>query len=168
MAVSDLPSTPVDGMVSTMWVPAIADTTAPKLTEINAAGSVDLSCYLTTNADLGGDQATIPDPRACSLQDFEAPGKVTRTASLTYINNPQATGGTNNKAATTLVPGTGGYLVFRRGLAFDVAYAVGQKVDVWPVACGLQIDAAESGQVLRITQKQFVRGPVRQGVATVA
>ena len=166
MAVTDLPSTPVDGNVLTLWVPAIANTLAPKLTELSASGVVDLSCYLVTNLALGGDQASVPDPRACSLQDFEQPGKVTRTASAEYINNP--TRPTANKAQLTLVPGTSGFLVIRRGKAFDATLAVGDLVDVWPVTTGLQIDSADSGQVLKTTQKQFVIGPVRQSVALVA
>lgn len=165
MAVSNLPSTPVDGNVAVWWVPTIADTSAPTASELTAGTVLDLSCYLTAAPDTGGDQASIADPRLCSLQDFEQPGKVTRTLSLTYIRNPQST--TNNKAYTTLIPGTAGNIVLRAGMAFDTAAAAAQKVDVWPVKAGLQIGAAESGSVLRTTQKQFVTGPVREQVAVV-
>lgn len=165
MAANDIPSTPVDGNVRVQFVATIADPAAPKLTELNATSSKDLSCYLTA-WDGGGDQATINDRRLCTVQAFEAPGEVTRTLSVTYIVNPQSE--TNNLASTTLVEGSSGYLVHRTGLPFDSAFAVGQKVDVWPVTPGLQLKVNEQGQVSRSTQKQFVRGIVRRDVAVVA
>lgn len=161
-----LPSLPVDDNTLHLWVPAIADTTAPKLTELAAAGAVDISCYLTAPWNAGGDQATIPDPRACGDEDFSAPGKVTRTLDLQYIENPGST--TTNKAYDTLVPGTLGFLVQRRGTPYDVPLAVGDKVDVWPVRTGLQLPVTEAGQVFRINQKMFPSGKVRQQVAVVA
>jgi len=166
MAVTDLPSVPVDGNVSTIWVPVIADPAAPKVSELTASGVVDLSCYLVTNPTVGGDQATIADPRACSLQDLEQPGKVTYSMSLNYIRNPLVPA--KNKAYTTLAPMTGGFVVQRFGMLFSIAYAAAQIVDVWSVTCGLQVPQSESGSVLKSNQKMFVTGFTQLDVAVAA
>ena len=160
-----LPATPVDGMLAHRWVAAIADLNAPKLTEINAVGSLDISCYLSA-WEAGGEQASVSDVRLCGTEDYEQPGKVTRSLSLTYIENPGSA--TDNKAFETLVPQGLGFIVQRRGVVWDDAFAVGDTVDVWPVRHGLQLPVSEAGQVLRITQKQFVIGPVAKSVLVVA
>jgi hypothetical protein len=162
---ADVPSSPVDGYRRIQWVPTIADTLAPKMTEINAASAKDLSCYFVT-FDGTGEQATIADPRVCSVQDFERPGKETRALTSTYIVNPQST--TDNVASVTLAPNTPGFFIDRTGIPYDTAFAVGQKVDVWPVTSGVQSKVNEAGSVSRASQKQFVTGRVRQDVAIVA
>ena len=45
---TEIPSTPADGKVDTIWVPTIADITKPKLTEITAG--TDISKFLSSNA----------------------------------------------------------------------------------------------------------------------
>ena len=56
---TEIPSTPADGLVNTIWVPTIKDISKPKADEINAG--TDLSNYVT----LGGCHARrrrIPSP----------------------------------------------------------------------------------------------------------
>ncbi len=162
-----LPSTPVDGRTRVQWVPAIANTGAPTVLEANATSGFDASCYITADGWAPGtDEATISDDRFCDVETFERRGRVTNTLSTTYIENP--TDAANNKMAVTLATGTLGFFLIRRGLAFDTAFAAGQKVDVWPVESGIQTEVApEANSVYRLTQKQFIRDRVRRQVALV-
>lgn len=168
---AEIPSTPADGNVAVWLVPAIADTTAPKLTELSAASAVDISCYLTSDGYTTSlDQQVISDERLCSTETFEQPGRVSRTLSVTYIDNtnsPNET--TSNKAKETLVPGSVHYVVVRRGVAFDEPFAVGQKVTVTPVKAGQYDDVApEANSVLKTTQKLFITERTQSDVALVA
>ncbi len=168
---SEIPSTPADGNVAVWLVPAIADTTAPKLTELNAAGAVDISCYLTSDGYTTSlDQQVISDERLCSTETFEQPGRVSRTLSVTYIDNTNSPNeSTSNKAKDTLVPGSVHYVVVRRGKAFDTAFAVGDKVTVTPVKAGEYDDVApEANSVLKTTQKLFITERTQSDVAVVA
>ena len=49
MATTTLPGVPVDDTLTVWWVPGgVADPASPKVAELTAATSVDISCYLTT------------------------------------------------------------------------------------------------------------------------
>lgn len=168
---AEIPSTPADGNVAVWLVPAIADTTAPKLTELEAAGAVDISCYLTSDGYTTSlDQQVISDERLCSTETFEQPGRVSRTLSVTYIDNTNSPNeATANKAKDTLVPGSVHYVVVRRGKAFDTALAVGDKITVTPVKAGQYDDVApEANSVLKTTQKLFITERTQSDVAVVA
>lgn len=163
----DIPSKPVDAYVSTLLLPALANTAVPKLTEINVASKVDISCYLVTpGITSSAEQARIPDPRGCSRQDFSKLGKSTWTASAQYVENPGDE--TYNEAYDSLVPDSYWWVIERRGIPFDTPYAVGQLVDVYPIQAGLRVPLKESGQVLRINQELALVGNVQQNVAIVA
>ena len=168
---ADIPSTPADGNVLVKIVPAIADTSSPKLTELNAAGAVDISCYLTG----GGwkpslSEQVINDERLCTTQTYEQKGRSQRGLEVEYIDNtnsPNAT--TFNKAKDTLVPGSSAFLVVRTGLPYDTALAVSQKVTIYPVTAGEYNDMPpEANSVLKTGQKLFVTGKVKISVAIAA
>lgn len=166
-----IPSTPADGNVAVWLVPAIADTTKPKLTEISAVTAVDISCYLTSDGYTTSlDQQVIADERLCSVETFEQPGRVTRSLSVVYIDNTNSPNSTTaNKAKDTLKPGSVHYVVVRRGKAFDAPFAVGDKVTVTPVKAGEYDDMApEANSVLKTGQKLFVTERTQTGVALVA
>lgn len=168
---AEIPSTPADGNVAVWLVPAIADTTAPALTELSAAGAVDISCYLTSDGYTTSlDQQVISDERLCSTETFEQPGRVSRTLSVTYIDNTNSPNeATANKAKDTLVPGSVHYVVVRRGKAFDTPLAAGDKVTVTPVKAGQYDDVApEANSVLKTTQKLFITERTQSDVAVVA
>ena len=66
---TEVPSTPADGLVNTIWVPSIENIQKPTADEINAG--TDLSNYVT----LGGwscspSQDSISDQRENSAQDY--------------------------------------------------------------------------------------------------
>lgn len=168
---AELPSTPADGNVLVKLLPAVADMNDPKLTEVNAVGAVDISCYLTSDGYAPGvDQAGIPDERLCSTQIFEQPGRETNTLNLTYIDNTNAPNeATDNEAKETLVPGSSHVLLVRRGVAYEEPLAAGQKVILWPLKAGVQGDVPpEANSILKTMQKMFVTGPVVRDVAISA
>lgn len=160
-------SVPADGNLMALWVPALADPASPTDAETDGASVVDISCYLTGDGfQPGGDEQNVPDPRLCTRQDFERPGRFTDTLELRYIFRPQEPTSPTNKAYATLHKGTEGFVVARWGLPYETATAVGQIVDVYPVQCGVQRkQQPEANSVMRIFQKMFVTGPVVRDVA---
>ncbi|AYR00985.1 major tail protein [Arthrobacter phage Isolde] len=168
---AEIPSTPADGNEKVVIVPAIADTSAPKLTELNAAGAVDVSCYLTGDGYSPSlTEQTIADERKCSRQTFEQPGRSQRGLDVTYIDNTNAPNeATDNKAKDTLVPGVAQYVVTRRGKDFEAPFAVGDKVTVTPIKAGQYNPVPGApNEVLKISQKLFITGTVQLDVAAVA
>lgn len=165
------PSLPSDGNLKVVWVPAIADPAAPSAAVLNAATSIDLSCYLTADGfTTGGDEEGITDDRLCSRQTFERPGRFSDTLELMYVYLPQsAANATDNKAFDTLKHLTNGFIVTRWGKDYASAFIATDKVDVIPVQMGRQMKAApEANSVLKVAQRTFVTGVVRKDVAVVA
>jgi len=168
----DIPSTPADGMTLVKIVTAIADTSAPKVaTEINAASSVDISCYLTA----GGwkpslSEQVITDERLCTTQTYEQKGRSQRGLDVEYIDNTNtANAATYNKAKDTLVPGTPMFIVVRTGLPYETAAAAAQKFSVYPITPGEYNELPpEANSVFKIAQKLFVTGKVKISAAAAA
>lgn len=158
---ADIPSTPADGNVKVVWVPAIADPDAPTVAEVTGASAVDVSCYLTGDGwNPGLDEQTISDDRLCSRETFEQAGRSSRTLTVRYVINP--TDPTNNKAQETFVPGTQGFFVVRPGTDYEPDLAASDNVRVWPVSAGQMNELPpEANSVLKAEQRMFVRGPVR-------
>lgn len=157
-----------NGTYRAWFVPVIADPTAPKLTEINAAGSLDISFYLTGggyNPDVS--ENTVNDERLASKQIFEARGDFTKSLELEYTFNPKAP--TSDQARIKLAEGAKGFIVVRPAVDSEDAAVVGDLVDVTPVDMGVQRRLAKGrNQVHTITQKAFITGTVHELVAVVA
>ena len=164
------PGSVADGNIMALWVPALADPSAPKVTECTAPGVVDLSCYLTKDGlNLGGDEQTITDDRLCSTQTFEAPGTYTDTLDVVYVYNAQSALPADNGAHLTLKHLTTGYIVLRYGLPFEEAPEAAQVVDVLTVSCGVQRkQAPEANAKLKIGQKMHVTNSTHRDVALAA
>jgi hypothetical protein len=169
---ADVPSTPADGNVLVKLVAAIADTSAPKVaTEINAAGSIDISCYLTGGGYKPSlSEQVITDERLCTTQTYEQKGRSQRGLEVEYIDNTNSANQTTyNKAKDTLVPGTVQYLVVRTGLPYTTAAAAGQKFTVYPITAGEYNELPpEANSVLKIAQKLFVTGQVKISAVSAA
>ena len=168
---AEIPSTPADGNMLVLDVPAIADADKPTIAELTASSVEDLSCYLTGDGwSPSKEQASIADERLCSTETFERPGRKTRGLEITYIDNTNSPYATEfNKAVDTLTEGTDHYLVTRRGLPYEEPLAVGQVIEIWPVTAGEQREVAiEANSVTRTIQKLFVRGPVRRVTVAAA
>lgn len=166
-----IPSTPADGNVKVLLVPAIADPTAPTVAELTGAGVVDISCYLTGDGWAATyDQATISDDRLCSTQVFGQPGRKTLGLSLTVIDNTNSDNETEfNEAVETLVEGQDMFAVYRAGIPFDDAVAAAQKVRVWPFKPGMKQEMPpEANSVLKAMYPTFITADVNAPVAVVA
>jgi hypothetical protein len=172
MPTSVPPGVAADGFVSVKFVTAIADTAAPKLaTEINAASTVDLSCLLIRGSfSPNAEPSAVTDERLCSREVFEDFGTVKYTlGELEYIIDPQNPASVSNKAYATFLSGVTGFIVHRWGKDVDTEWAVGDKVDVWPVKMGPAVkQAPEANSKLKAKSKPFITGPIKQDVLVVA
>lgn len=128
-------ATPSDGFFKLQWVTGIAVTTVPKVaTEIKAASSLDLTCYLKEPWGASTSVETVEDWRACLRTVLATPGtSKTELQDLTITHKVQVPADVANKAYAALAPGTQGYLVARYGLDVDTDWAAAQIVDVFPV-----------------------------------
>jgi hypothetical protein len=145
-------TTTTDGLIRVWWVAAIVNTSAPTVAELTAG--IDLTCWLTPDGwQPSLNQAAVVDKRLCASQDFEAPGRFSRGLTVKYATAPQGT----NTAKTTLIPGTAGYLVERRGISVDTAPIAAQKVNVYPGTPGQYEDLApEENAKFKTQQKIFI------------
>lgn len=162
-----------DETVSVKWVPTIADVNAPKLaTEINAAPSVTLECLLTETFSPDASAEVGEVRRMCSKQVQQRGGTVTLTIEdLIYAYDPQGLAAAPiNKAYAALVQGAKGYLVVRWGKHVDTAWAVGDKVDIWPVeiSYGPVKLRSEANSELKAKSGVLVTGTVATDKALVA
>jgi hypothetical protein len=136
-------ATQVYGNTSVVVVQTIANPEAPSLaTDINAATSVNVSCYLYSGG-VGTSTTNKGEAprRLCTTSVLQNFGQTTyEVTDLQYTYDPQEDlTHENNDARNALTEGSEVYLVVRRGLnAQDTAYAAAQKVDVWHVRLGPQ------------------------------
>lgn len=157
---TEIPSTPADGLVNTIWVPTIKDISKPKADEINAG--TDLSNYVT----LGGwscspSQDSISDQRENSAQDYENPGrKKISGPSIEVIDNTNTSHSATNAAMETLNEGVEGYFVRRYGKPTDNPFTAGDVVNVYAVRIGMSAKMAiAANSILRSKVNFSVRAP---------
>jgi hypothetical protein len=162
-------SNPSDGMLKVVYVPTLADPTAPTQTELRAGTVIDLSCYLTGDGfTTGTNETAAVDERLCSVQTFEQPGRYTDTLDVKYIYRQQEPSSASNKAYTTLKRLTVGYAVSRYGIPYATDLTTGDVVDVTPIKCGQQIKMPRAdNEVFKVQQKLFITGVVQRDVAVV-
>lgn len=159
MANSNIPSTPADGNIRTVLVPAIADITAPTLTEISAASAVHVSCYFTRGGfALTVDEQVIADERECDTIVRQAPGTVNPSLEITGIDNTNTEFAADaNELAEALERGSYWYAVRRRGKPFDEDFEAGDVVSVTAFRVGVRREVpAEANSVLRSAWTCFV------------
>lgn len=120
-------------------VPAIADTSAPKITEINAAGGIYATCYLMQ--DQGGVTKTVNKQQLAALLCEDATSEALTPANFSMADivgvlDPQA-GPTDDdkKLFEFLRNGFTGFAVRRQNKANDVSDAAvtGEYFDIVPV-----------------------------------
>ena len=157
---TEIPSTPADGKVNTIWVPSIKDINHPTASEIS--NGTDLSNYVT----LGGwsctpSQESISDQRENSAQDYENPGrKKISGSSIEVIDNTNTSHSTENVAMETLTEGAEGYFVRRYGKQTDKTFVAGDIVNVYAVRIGMSAKMAiAANSVLRSKVNFSVRAP---------
>ena len=156
--------------VSLRWVESIADPTAPKLTEINATSSVALECLIVGqfNIDFSVDRTQLR--RMCSRQVRERSGPVTYSVQdLSVVYDPQDLAAPVSKGYAALSDGNSGFLVERRGVHVDTAWAVGDLVRVIPVEVANANPAPpEDDNELQARIALTVIGEVQKDVAVVS
>ena len=150
-------STKTFGKEKWAYVVTIANTSAPSVgTEIGAASSLDISCFLYDDFDRPSKSTNTVSKkrRVCDTVVYQQIGTTTYGGGeLTYSVDPQAAAGSNAKKAMEKLPaGTVGYLVRRLGLDVNTDFAAGQFVDVFPIEVGPQLpgnmgdgESAEAG-----------------------
>lgn len=121
-----------DGNTKVAWVTSIANINAPTAAELTAGS--DWTQRITPDG-LKTDPTTadVNTSSLASTFDTNQPGRTSYVCEVTF---KRGTTPQEDQPYTTLIKGTTGYLVVRRGTAFATAFATGDKVEVYPIACG--------------------------------
>lgn len=136
-----------DGNTKVAWVSSVASTVAPTAAELNAG--FDWTSRLTPDG-LKTDPTTA-DVNTSSLAsqfDTNQPGRRSYVCEVTFKRGSTAL---EDQPYTTLVYGTAGFLVVRRGVPYATAFATSDKVEVYPVTAGEpQNIAPVANEVLKV------------------
>ena len=146
-----------------------ADPTKPTLAEINATSTIDITCYIPSNAFTATlDQATEDDTRWCdktARQEFGVPS--INLDAIRHIVNPQGIGAeTGNLLLGSLLPDSNYYLAWRLGVDHNTAPAAGQKIVGFDLTTGAAFTPAiTSGKYLREVRVSLTARTDLDGVA---
>lgn len=157
--------------VSLKWVETLANPSAPDLsTEINAVSSVALECLIDGGFDIDFTVERKDLRRMCSRQVRQRSGPVTYSVQDVFVvYDPQDLAAPVSAAYAALTDGATGYLVERRGVHVDTAWAVGDLVRVIPVEVANANPAPpEDDDELKARVAFTVIGQVLKDVAIVA
>ena len=163
MALESVPAGQVaDGRGLVLFVPTIADPSAPTVVELTAVTVKPLTYSLVPDGFRHETtENTITSGRYTLKQVLELPGTVTDALEVQYV--------TGSPADTALAEGSDGFIVHRLGVPNETEPAAAQKVDVIPIRAGVQRKVAPTANTeLQKVQKLFVTGPVRRDVAIAA
>lgn len=135
-------ATSVQGNTKLKAVLTIATLASPSLaSEINAASSLDVSCFIRDwNPEIQSNTGFAP-PRVCTTVQLPVEGNTQfNPIEIRYVYDPQGADTTDdNKAKALFVRGTEFYMVVRKGLdAQATAFAATQRVEVWKFRAGRQ------------------------------
>jgi hypothetical protein len=116
-----------DAFTRVTWATAIANIAAPTTAELNAG--TDLSGFLAKDGLQTPDQQNMVDVAALNSNfDAQAVGTFGGPVQLKMFRDNDGT----DAAWNLFVYGTAGFVVVRRGIASATAWAVAQKVEVYP------------------------------------
>lgn len=136
---------PYEEFTKVTWVPGldgIADMSEPTPTELNDAGNVDLTCFLTKDGlTPGGTTDKVTGGSLCSRVNAQTVGGVTYDASLKGSRDKSSGG---DEFWDLGVWGAAGYLVVRRGPYYSGVYANTDKVEVYQVQMGQKVMGASA------------------------
>lgn len=157
-----------NGTVAAWFVPAFANYRTPKLTEATASGALAIALYLTGDGFRAEvNENTVTDERLGSREVFEAPGDITNQLEIEYVYNLASPA--NDQARIIIPRGTQGFVMSRSTYNADLALAVAQIVDVYPVTAGVQRKPAKGRNAIHsMAQKMFVSGEVARDVPIIA
>ena len=169
--------TTANGKDSWWLVPTVADTSAPAKTEIDAAGGLNISCFLLAEQEgvTGTTEKVALARLLCETTTTEGIGETTFSmADVQGVFNPQAADGADEKKFWDLVKsGFVGYAVRRQGVKADTesTVTVGDFVDVMPIEMGPAIpgkSATDASGIYTFTAAVAVTGTPEFNVAVVA
>jgi len=121
-----------DGFIKVAFVPTIVDIAAPTVAELNAG--VDLECRLLPDGlATPSDTGEVDNSKLCSTFSTAIVGRRSFSGVMVkYVRGPESD--TEAQAVEeALVYRATGYLVVRRDLLAETAWAASQKVEVYPV-----------------------------------
>ena len=153
-----------DGMIKVSFVPTLTSA-APKVTELTAAGAVPLEGRLTADGlMISIDTASIDTSKLNSTANSETIGRDSYTVGVTYVRG-DAADTEATKVQDALIRGASGYLAVRRDKLSTAAWAVGDKVESYPVICKRPNPATPGPDTLQtvevgmsVTNGNLVRG----------
>lgn len=114
-----------EGMTKVSWVSTIASIAAPTVAELTAG--TDITTYITKDGlSVPQSQNMVDNTSLAETFDAQVVGSWGGSLSLTMKRN------TTDTAWNLFDYGDNGYLVVRRGITHDTAFAAAQKVEVYP------------------------------------
>lgn len=125
---------PVDGKTRVAWLPACANIAAPTVAELNAG--LLLTYRITSDGLMGYEPTTAKIDNASIGDTFDINSVGTDSFGDTGLRLKRQTPLNTDTAYTTLVKGASGYVVIRRDIDRDVAWAAAQLMEVYPTTCG--------------------------------
>lgn len=121
-----------DGKTRVVWASTIANINAPTVAEINAGS--DYTQRITPDGlKTDASTETVDTSSLASTFTTQEVGRRGFDIELTFKRGSTPT---EDSPYTTLTYNTHGYLIVRRAVDYTTAVAAGQKVEVYPVACG--------------------------------
>lgn len=120
----------IDGRVAVAWCTAIANIGQPTAAESNAGTRLE-TLITPTGLSIRPSTAKVDVGNLASKKNASRAGRVDHDIKLTFHHD-----GTADIAWDLLPYGTNGFLVVRRGIARETAFAAGQKVAVYAVETG--------------------------------
>ncbi|MFR9796634.1 hypothetical protein ACL02U_12120 [Streptomyces sp. MS06] len=121
-----------DGKTRVYWVTSIADISAPTVAELDAGS--DFTERITPDGlSIPAETADVDNSSLASTFTTMRAGRRSYSPEVTFKRGDDAS---TDLPWTTLTYQTQGYLVVRRILAYDTAWASSQDVEVYPVECG--------------------------------
>lgn len=160
---------PALGAGRIFFFPTIASLAAPKVTEC----TLNLTNVPDAGWEPGFEQAAGSHMKYSSEAEYEVPGKGKWTGQpMVYEVDPQDVTDASY-AAAALPEGTVGYIGSSIGLDNSTALAATQVLNnLYPVRFGKQVlvplDPSNDGQLIQVSQRVFITGPVLHNVAVVA
>lgn len=125
-----------EGMTKVSWVPTIADVSAPTVAELTAG--TDITTLLTKDGlNISLSQNTVDNSSLAETFDAQVVGSWGGSVSLTFKRD-----GATDTAWDLFTYGETGYVVVRRGEAYDGAFAASDKLEVYPAQAGEPIPNA--------------------------
>jgi len=133
-------ATKTHGRKNWIFVPTLASPSAPTVTEITGASSLDITNIIFADSGQPSQSTNrvTANRRWGTTTTHEFIGDTAYTGGdMTYALDPQAVAASDGKKLWEKIPaGTTGYLVRRLGVSRSVTPTVGQFVDVFPVEFG--------------------------------